>query len=66
VGGCLLNFISQRAIRSPVNLRFKAMNVSISVHFHSELNASVDSSQVVQELFSFSHVRCQNTEMSFV
>jgi len=28
--------------------------------------ALVDSSQVVQELSSFSHVWCQNTEMSFV
>jgi len=66
VGGCLLNFVYQRAIRSPVNLRYKAMNVSISVHFHSELNALVDSSQMVQELSSFFHVWCQNTEMSFV
>ena len=66
MGGCLLNFVSQRAIRSPVNLRHKAVNVFIYVHFHSELNALVDSSQVVQELSSFSDVWCQNTEMSSV
>jgi hypothetical protein len=66
MGGCLLNFISQRAIRSPVNLGHKAMNVSIYVHFHSELNGLVDSSQVVQEHSSFSDVWCQNTEMSSV
>jgi hypothetical protein len=42
------------------------MNVSISVCFLSELNALVDSSQVVQELSSFSDVWRQNTEMSSV
>jgi len=66
VSGCLINFASQRAIMSPVNLGHKAMNISISVHFHSELNAVMDSSQVVQELSSFSDVWCQSTEMSSV
>ena len=65
-GGCLLNFIYQRAIGSPVNFGRKAMNMSTSVHIHSELDALVESSHVVHKLSSFSDLWCQNTEISSV
>jgi hypothetical protein len=47
VSGLAVHFMSQRAIRSPVNVQVQEWEVAFTFGFHGELNGLMDSVQVV-------------------
>jgi hypothetical protein len=47
VFGLAIYFVSQRAIRSPVNIQVQEWEVAFTFSFHRELNGLMDAVQVV-------------------